>query len=52
MTSETNVRHEGNEFVPITNLIMHHSIANILNQATKFIRIFDIVKKALPLLLF
>jgi len=46
------VRHEGSEFVLITNLIVHHSITNIFDQTTKFIRILDIVEETLsaPLL--
>ena len=32
-----------------THLIMHHRIANILNQTDEFIRILDVVKKPLHL---
>jgi hypothetical protein len=43
------VRHEGDESVLITNLVVHHSIANTLDQTAKFIRVLDVVKKALHL---
>ena len=40
------------EFIPITNLICHHSIMNIPNQTTEFNCILGIVEETLniPLL--
>jgi hypothetical protein len=36
-------------FIPVTNLIIHHSIADTFNHTTKFVRILDVVKKTLHL---
>jgi hypothetical protein len=43
--SETKVRHEHDGFVLITNLIIHHGIADIFNQTTKDICILDVVQE-------
>jgi len=52
MKSEKCFRCKGNRPAPITNLIVHHSITDIINQTPKFIGILDIVKESLniPLL--
>ena len=39
----------GNGFALITNLIVHHSTMDILNQARKFVCIYVIVEKTLSL---
>ena len=46
------LRHVGGEFYLITNLVIHHGIANIFDQTAQFIRILDVVEKALNLPLF
>ena len=43
------VRHGESESILATNLIVHHGIANIFNQATQFIRVLDVVEEALNL---
>ena len=50
--SGIDVRHEHNEFILTTDLIIHHSIVNIPNQTTEFICILGIVNETpnIPLL--
>jgi hypothetical protein len=43
------VRHGGSEPVLIAHLIVHHGITNVFDQTTQFIRILDVVEKALNL---
>jgi len=52
MKSETRVRRKENELVLITNLIVHHGIANVFNQTNKFVRSLDVSEESLdvPLL--
>ena len=49
MKSGANIRGVGDEQFVDAHLIMHHRIANVLNQTGKFIRILGIVKKSLDL---
>jgi len=46
MMSNTEVRPVGNMFALITNLIVHHSTLDILNQARELVCICDVVEKA------
>jgi len=41
--------HMGSGFVLTTNLIFHHGIPNVFNQAIQLIRILDVVEKSLNL---
>ena len=51
--SDIGVRDKGNMFIMVTNLVVHHSITDIINKTAKFVCILDVVEKALglPLLL-
>jgi hypothetical protein len=42
---------EGNRSAPITNLIIHHGVADIFDQMAEFVRILDVGKKTLHLYL-
>jgi len=45
--SDTEVRDEGNKLIVITDLIVHHSIMDVLNQTVNFVCIVDVVEKTL-----
>ena len=46
MKSEMCVRHESNELTPITNLIVHYSITDTINQSSKLICILHIIEES------
>ena len=52
MKSEVDVRREANKLVLVTNLVVHHGVANIFNQANKFVRILDVAEESLDVPLF
>ena len=43
------VRYGQSEFALTTNLIVHHSITDILDQIVQFVRILDVVEETLDL---
>ena len=49
MRSGVGVRHGRSGFVLVTNLIIHHSIADIFDQTIQFVRILDVVEETLDL---
>ena len=51
MKSGIGFRHTGSGFVLTTNLIVHHGIADVFDQATQLICILDVVEKSLDLAL-
>jgi len=46
------VRRGRSEFVLVTDLVVHHNIADIFDQAVQFIRILDVAEETLDLPLF